>query len=52
MDDVDKVAEIWENAGFLPYGHVDNPVETVDERLFAQLQAAEGLGADMHCIGA
>ena len=39
-------------SGIAGDGAVDNPVETVDERLFAQLPAAEGLGADMHCIGA
>ena len=38
--------------GLMDCKTVDNPVETVDERLFAQLPAAEGLGADMHCIGA
>ena len=31
---------------------VDNPVETVDERLFVQFLTATDMGLDMHCIGA
>ena len=38
-------------AGLMDWNAVDNPVETVDERLFAQPLTAKGIGADIHCIG-
>ena len=39
-------------SGMMEGRAVDNPVETVDERLFAQLPEAKDMGLDMHCIGA